>query len=238
MQQHLIKLINLLQKNDLKALVQHYLNSSEAENTAQLDFMFKQAEIKTSNFNYYQPLATSLVEAKGLSTSLIAKIKTNSALSFFTPALQLADNFKKADHDQCNVLHYLFTNDKIISVSAQPPFNYLRSMMLFGSNNTLCEALSHRDHQNLSPIEAYLLTNRNLTPLADHELTALLALIEIENKFQDIEQRNYSSFIQSLSQLCRKQPQQLSPESQRIILIATYYKTPIQKVLSDINPMA
>ncbi|XPF93688.1 hypothetical protein ACM9HF_16930 [Colwellia sp. RE-S-Sl-9] len=235
MQQHLQTLINLLQKNDLKALLQHYVDSSETENTAQLAFMFQQGEIKHANFDYYQQLATGFIETKGLSNSLITKIKTSSTLNFFTPALQIGDNFKKTDQQQRNVLHYLFTNNKVLSTRSQPPFNYLRSMMLFGSNNALRDGLCQRDEQNLTPIEAYLFTNKNLTPLATHELTALLALIEIEGKQQAVDQTNYSLFIPAIGDIFQEQALVVTHELQRIVLIATYYAVSTSQIFNDIN---
>ena len=236
MQKHLQTLINLLTKNDLKALLQHYLESSETENIAQLGFMFQQGQIKS--FDFYQQLATSFIETKGFSIALIAKIKTNDTLNFFTPALQIENNFNKIDHQQRNVLHYIFTNNKSAAASIQPPFNYLRSMMLFGNNKALRDGLCQRDQQNLTPIEAYLFTNTNFAPLANHELTALLALIEIENKQQEVNQTNYSLLIQAVSKLCRAQDQLINHELQRIMLIATYYTTSIKEVVSDMNQIA
>jgi hypothetical protein len=235
MQKHLQTLINLLTKNDLKALLQHYLDSSEAENIVQLGFMFQQGQIKLTSFDYYQQLATSFIEVKGFSIDLIAKIKTSNTLNFFTPALQIAENFNKTDHQQRNVLHYLFSNNQLIATNTQPPFNYLRSMMLFGSNDALLNGLNQRDQQHLPPIEAYLFTNKNFTPLANHELTALLALIEIESKQQEVNQANYSLCIQAVGKLCQEQAQLANHELQRIMLIATYYTTPIQQVVNNMN---
>lgn len=235
MQKHLQTLVSLLQKNDLSALLKHYLDSSETENTSQLGFMFQQGEIRSSNYGYYQQLATSFIETKGLSNSLIAKIQTSSTLSFFTPALQLVGNFKQTDVYQRNVLHYLFTNNKVLSANGHPPLNYLRSMMLFGSNNTLCDALCQRDKQKLTPIEAYLFTNKNLTPLVNQELTALFALIEIEHKQQEALQANYSLFIKNIDNICKEQNVLASQELQRILLVATYYTKSIQDVYKDIG---
>lgn len=235
MQKHLQTLISLLQKNDLSALRKHYLNSSEIENTLQLGFMFQQGEIKSSNYGYYQQLATSFIETKGVSNSLIAKIQTSSTLSFFTPALQLVGNFKQTDEHQRNVLHYLFTNNKMLLANGHPPFNYLRSMMLFGSNNALCDALCQRDKQELTPIETYLFTNKNLTPLANQELTALFALIEIEHKQQEALQANYPLFIKNINNICKDQKVLASQDLQRILFIATYYTKSIQDVYRDIG---
>jgi len=132
-------------------------------------------------------------------------------------------------------LHYLFTNNQLIATPPSPPFNYLRSMMLFESNEALRDGLCQRDQQNLTPIEAYLCANKNFAPLADHELTALLALIEIESKQQEVDQTNYSLCMQAASKLCREQALLTNPELQRVMLIATYYTTPIKQVVSDIN---
>lgn len=238
MQQHLQTLISLLTKMDLKGVLQHYLDSSEAENIVQLGFMFKQGQIKLSSFDFYQELTTSFIEKKGLPVSLISKIKTNDTLSFFTPALQVIGNFNKTDTKQRNVLHYLFTNNPLAIANTSPPFNYLRSMMLFESNESLRDALCQRDLQGLTPIEAYLFTYKNLAPLAAHEFTALLALIEIESKQQKVELANYSRSVQAVNKLCNGQAQSANQELQRIMLIATYYRTEIKQVVSDINQIS
>lgn len=235
MQKHLQTFIHLLTKMDLKALLQHYLDSSETENVVQLGFMFKQGQIKLSSFDFYQELTTSFINKKGFPPALISKIKTDNTLSFFTPALQIEHNFSKIDPQKCNVLHYLFTNNQLVTVCNQPPFNYLRSMMLFGSNVALRDGLCQRNQKNLTPIESYLFTNKNVTPLANHELTALLALIEIESKQQAVEQTNYPLFIQAVSKLCKEQAQLTHHDLQRIILIATYYTTSIVQVVSDMK---
>jgi tRNA splicing endonuclease len=233
MQKHLQRLIHFLTKNDIKSLLQHYLDSTEAENIVQLGFMFKQGQIKS--YDFYQQLATGFIENKGFSVGLIAKIETNNTLNFFTPALQTVDNFGKIDSKQRNVLHYLFTNNKLLTANAQPPFNYLRSMMLFGSNKALNDGLCQRDQQNLSPIEAYLFTNINFTTLANHELTALLALIEIESRQQEVVQSNYDTLIHAVGKSCRDQAKAINHDLQRIILIATYYTVSIDQVVNDMK---
>ena len=113
MQQHLQTLVTLLTKMDLKALLQHYLTSSEAENIVQLGFMFKQGQIKLSSFDFYQQLATSFIEKKRLPIDIIAKIKTNNTLNFFTPALQLSDNFNKIDDSTVQCLALLIYQQPI-----------------------------------------------------------------------------------------------------------------------------
>lgn len=235
MQKNLQIFVELLTKMDLERLLHHYIESSEVENVTQLGFMFKQGQIKSSSFGFYQELATSLITNKGFPSALMPKIKTHNTLSFFTPALQLENNFNKTDTQQRNVLHYIFTHNEVNNSEInQPPFNYLRSMMLFGSNVVLRDGLCQRDQQNLTPIEAYLFTNKNLSTLVNHELTALLALIEIESNQQTIDQANYTHSIKMMSKLYQEQGLSFNNDQQRCILIATYYSISIKQVVSDI----
>ena len=235
MQQHLQQFIKLITSNNLKGLLQFYVNSNEVENIEQLSFILQQAEIKPANYDYYQQLATGFIEVKGLSSSLISQITSNIALSFYTPGLQIKDNFKKIDNQHCNVLHYLFTHNKATPTNTPPPFNYVRSMMLFGSNTALCNALYQRNKQNLTPIEAYLFTHNNFAPLASHELAALLALIEIESNQQTIDIANYFLFIPTFKKLYGSQVKPLNKDEPRVILIATYYKKSVNEVIADIH---
>jgi len=233
MKQHMQTLIHLLSKDDDQALVQHYLTSTESENVVQLAHLFQQGMSELSKFEFYQQLASQLIESKTLPTTLIAQIKTSDTLNFFTSALQLKNNFKEVDHLQRNTLHYLLAGNPL-AVNT-PPFNYLRSMMLFGSNETLRDALCQRDNQNLTPIEVYLLSNQNLASLPPHELTALLALIEIESKQQAVDATNYLPTIQAVVKLCRTQVQVINCELQRLILIAIYFTKPIKDIVNEIN---
>jgi hypothetical protein len=241
MQQHLQILINLLTQNNFKAALQHYLDSSEAENIDQLAFTFQQGNLKIANFESYQQVATKFIKSKALPEALITRIRTNDTLSFFTPALQLEENFSKTNEQQRNVLHSLLEGNVTVTSNDQPPFNYLRSLMLFERNDILCAALCQRDSQNLTPVETYLFTNSNLTDLADHELSALFALIEIERKQQAVSDAseasntNYGKITQVVQRLCDEQKFLKSSGLQRLLLIATYYNKTIEQVLKDMQ---
>ncbi|MBA6381485.1 hypothetical protein H4J69_00400 [Colwellia sp. BRX10-9] len=233
MKENMQTFIALLSADDDNDLRQHYLASSESENIIQLAYLFQQGIAQVASFDFYQQLTTTLIASKILPVALIAQIKTNDTLSFFTPALQVQDNFTKTDRRQRNALHYLFAGNKV--VASTPPFIYLRSMMLFGSNNTLRDALCQRDHENLTPIEVYLSTNQNLISLAPHELTALLALIEIESKQQPLATTNYSKVIKVLAELCSRQDKHFDSELQRLILVAIYYKKAINDIVNGLH---
>jgi hypothetical protein len=233
MKQHMQTLIHLLATNDDDALLKHYLVSKESENVVQLAYLFQQGMNDLSKFDCFQQLATTLIESKSLPSALIAQIKTSDTLSFFTCALQLEDNFKQVDHRQRNALHYLLAGSQL--ATNRPPFNYIRSMMLFESNGTLRGALCQRDEQNLTPIEAYLFSNQNLTTLPPHELTALLALIEIERKQQTLDITNYVPVVQAVSKLCRSQIQEINSELQRLMLIAVYFTKPVKDIVNAMS---
>jgi len=234
MKEHLKILVELLTANDLKGLLQHYMTSNESENVAQLAFMFQQGQKQLTYFEFYQELATKFIESKTLPLAVINKISTNDTLSFFTPALQLEDNFAKTDDLQRNVLHYLFMGKKLQGNNQQPPFNYIRSMMLFESNETLRNALCKRDSKNFTAIEAYLTANQIFSVLPNHEFIALLALIEIESKQKAVVEGNYKEVIQAVKRLCYTEKQSINDELQRLLLIATYYEKAVEQVVSDL----
>ncbi|MEI8617312.1 hypothetical protein P4S63_08055 [Pseudoalteromonas sp. B193] len=62
------------------------------------------------------------------------------------------------------------------------PFNYVRSLMLFESNDELAKALAQPNSHGLTPVACYIAyANKPSTPVK-HEFSALLALMEIEQK--------------------------------------------------------
>ncbi|SFC42659.1 hypothetical protein [Pseudoalteromonas denitrificans] len=234
MKSHIQTMITLLTNKDFKALLAHYMQSSELENIDQLAFTFQQGQKSLSVFEFYQQIATKFIESKGLPELLISQINTSDALSFFTPALQISENFNKTNLQKRNVFHYLLAGKKQTDTLNIPPFNYLRSMMLFESNETLSAALLQRDCKNLTPVEAYFFANANLLTLPNHELTALLALIEIETKQQVIDFKNYPNIIKAVKGLCDKQKLSIDDTLQRTLLIATYYGKPTSQVGNDL----
>ncbi|PKG86479.1 hypothetical protein CXF85_01885 [Colwellia sp. 75C3] len=235
MKQHMQTMIDLLTSNDFDALLQHFSISSEPENIAQLAFLYLQGQKSIIKFGFYQQIATKWIDKKGLPLALISEFKSSDLLNFFTPVLQLEGNFNKTNDRQRNVLHYLLAGDQSRVTNVEPPFNYLRSMMLFERNESLCNALCQRDSQNFTPVEVYLYSNKNLSILATHELSALFALIEIESKQQVIDEANYQLITQNVAKICRSQVQLVNIELQRLLLIATYYKKPIQEIINDMN---
>lgn len=256
MKAHLQKLIDLFTQKDLEGMLQLYAQSSSSENIDQLAFIYQQGIKSNSAFEFYQQIATKFVKSKDLSDELITQITSSAPLSFFTPALKLNDNFSRCDTSMRNVLHYLLAGSLLAgsllagglltgsllaasdtddsNSNSQPPFNYLRSMMLFESNEALSKALLQRDCNHLTPVEVYLRDNPNLMTLPDHEFSALLALIEIETKQQAVAENNYRDTVAALQRLCQQQNRAVTAELQRILLIAVYYGKTSTEVTDDL----
>jgi hypothetical protein len=233
MKPHIQSLITLLSKKDFKSLLALYMKSTEDDNIDQLAFIYQQGQKSLAVFEFYQQVAIKFIQSKTLPNKLIAQINTSDALSFFTPALQLINNFNKINNQQRNVLHYLFSSTQHSLVI--PPFNYLRSMMLFESNEYLTQSLTQRDCKNLTPLEVYFFTNNNFNALANHELTALFALIEIETIQQSIDLNNLPLIITQLKVFMRQQNLAPTQQLQRILLVATYYSLPIADIIKMLN---
>ena len=97
------------------------------------------------------------------------------------------------------------------------------------------DALCQRNSKGLTPIEVYLFSNPNFTPLPQHELTALLALIEIERKQQAVEINNCIPIVEAIGKLGKNQNIPMNRELQRLILIAIYFEKPIQLIVSEVH---
>ena len=230
--------IDLLTKQNLINLLKHYQQSSEEENLAQLNLLYQQAQSSNETYDHFQELATRCTATKSWPTTYNQFFKTSDQLSFFTQALQIDDNFNQTDHNDRNVLHYLMLGSSATNPAnnqTQPPFIYLRSMMLFESNQPLVDALCQRDKHNFTPFEIYLGANRQLSDLNPPEYTAALALIEIQNKTIDIESKNYQPIIKANKKLSVTQNISLSAQSHRLHLIATHFGLSIDKLLSDLT---
>ena len=228
MNNNLINFIDLLKKQNLIATLKHYQQCSEQENLQQLNFLFQQSQSFPTTFQQLQELATRCIATKAWPKTFNQHIKSAELLSFFTPALQLEQNFTQTDDNERNVLHYLLLTNS----NCQPPFVYLRSMMLFESNQALVNALSQRDKHQFTPFEIYLGANRLLTNLKPHEYTAALALIEIQHKSTQQLVNNLQPVIKSVYKMCKQQSIPVNEHLHRLQLIATYFSTSVSKLIA------
>ena len=79
------------------------VNESVIKCGEQGTFVYQQGQKSSAGFEFYQQIATKFIESKGLPELLINQINQSDALSFFTPALKLDDNFTKTNQQQRKV---------------------------------------------------------------------------------------------------------------------------------------
>lgn len=230
MKAHLAKLISKLQHSQSPA--DYYQACTESENIEQLIFLFKQSQQSVDAFDLYQRLMLQLVADKPLPCALFILINALPTLDFFLPAIKQHHQFLQTDLKGRSILHYLFAAR---ATKSHPPFNYIRAMMLFESNENLAKALSLKDNTQLSALEVYFMLNHDLTPLPKHELNAVIALIEIEHKQHVVEATHYPVVIRSLKKLVLEHHQKGVNTSERSLLIATYYQKDITTVNNDLT---
>lgn len=228
MKPHIQTLIQLLSQQAFKELLTHYQSCNEQQQIDVLAFVYQQSTKSFSVFEFYQQIATKFIDTCGLPNSLIMQINNSDALSFFTPALQLHDHFAQTNQQQRNVVHYLLASDT-------PPFNYLRSLLLFESNEHLAQALCQRDCKNLTPIEVYLRINKQFAPLAPHEFNALLALMEAEHTLKPTLEHNLPDTLTQVAKHLQQQVLILDDQIQRVGLIAAYYGQTADKIYQAIS---
>lgn len=227
--------IALLAKQNLIDLLKHYQQSNEQDNLQQLNLLYQQAQTSPESYDHFGLLATRCVATKSWPTGYNQHFKTSDLLSFFTQALQIDDNFTQTDQNNRNVLHYLLLGNSADNNKTPPPFIYLRSMMLFESNQPLVDALCQRDKHNFTPFEIYLGANRQLANLNPPEYTAALALIEIQNKTLATEAKNYQPIIKATKKLCNDQNIKPTEDLHRIQLIATHFGLSVAEAIVQLT---
>ncbi|KZN58854.1 hypothetical protein [Pseudoalteromonas luteoviolacea] len=214
-------LILAIKSKDIAKICNAYQKHDDSARAAQLKFCFETANSQPNNYEHYQNIAAQCIVAHGLPSGVIAGLNNSDRVTFFMPALQACEAFSQTNHQGNTFLHALFANAE----HALPPFNYIRSLLLFESNEALVQALRSRNQHNLTPIECYFIYNLRTTAMPEHELTALFALIEAEradDSQPDIRNiKHVKSVLQKLS---------FDKNNQQLLVIASYYQTPVESI--------
>jgi len=210
-----------LQQHQLSALEHDYKALNAQQQSAVLEHLYLSALRMEVKYSFLQNVATRLLEKTSLPQPLIYNIKNLEALSFFTPGLKLNNNFSVQNEHRDNILHSIFSQ----CTDENLPFNYVRSLMLFESNENLLTALAQLNHQNLSPLGSFIAHHRYITMPAKHEFSALLALMEAEQKQTDA---GKAALLQALKS--RTKCNDIS-----LLLASAYLQQPTEKVASLIR---
>jgi hypothetical protein len=174
-----IQLLNArIAKHQLDELDNDFKQLIPAQQTLQLEHLHDSAQRMRVKYDFMQNIATRILMTNTPPASFIAHLTHLDALSFFTPALKVNKGFIAQDALGNNALHNVFKN----ADSLQLPFNYVRSLMLFESNDDLLKALAQTNQQGLTPVASYIVYANKPSIPVKHEFSALLALMEVEQK--------------------------------------------------------
>ncbi|MCQ8878147.1 hypothetical protein NQT69_09075 [Pseudoalteromonas shioyasakiensis] len=172
------RLSQQLQQHQLQSVVDDFAKLTSQQQTLQLLHLYQSAQRMDVKYSYLQNVATRILTHQPLPQLLIKQFNDTDILSFFTPGLKFNNGFALLDEANNNVIHTLFSHCNI----AKLPFNYVRSLMLFESNENLLLALTQQNNQGLTPVASYITCNQYQQSLPKHEFSALLALMEAELK--------------------------------------------------------
>ena len=174
-----IQLLNArISKQQLNELDNDFKQLSPAQQTLQLNHLYDSAQRLSVKYDFMQNIATRILSSNTAPSPFINQLTNIDALSFFTPGLKVNKGFLVQDTQGNNVLHNVFKH----ADATKLPFNYVRSLMLFESNDELAKALAQPNSHGLTPVACYIAyANKPSTPVK-HEFSALLALMEIEQK--------------------------------------------------------
>jgi len=174
-----IQLLNArLSQHQLNELDNDFKQLTPAQQTLQLEHLYDSALRLSVKYDFMQNIATRILTTNTLPAPFISQLVSLDALSFFTPALKVNKGFLAQDTQGNNVLNTVFKHANATKL----PFNYVRSLMLFESNDDLLKALAQPNKQGLTPVASYIAYANKPDFPVKHEFSALLALMEIEQK--------------------------------------------------------
>ncbi|WP_111979735.1 hypothetical protein [Algibacillus agarilyticus] len=233
---------NALDKRDFKQVCQLYSQASATENLQQLETLLRLSENSSvAKYNVYQQVATKLLELKKSPSGFIKLINTEAALNLFFPAIKEHLSFDSVDSEQRNCLHYLFRADPLfgrVNATASnymPPFNFIRSLLLFESNEPLINALSQKDKQGSAPFDAFFVSLDKVDLLNDVLFSSVFGLIEIsaqQTGKRDLSISEQQALKQSLKVYWNHHHLTPKIDDRMLILMASYYKLRAHTLLS------
>ncbi|WP_404341041.1 hypothetical protein [Pseudoalteromonas mariniglutinosa] len=165
-----------LQQHQLQELVDEYPALNPQQQAAQLQHLYLTAAQSEVKYLFLQNVASRLLQKVAIPLPVIAFINDLDKLSFFTPGLKFNNAFSRQDEHGNTLLHYLFSQCE----PEKLPFNYLRSLMLFESNEGLPIGLKQLNQQHLSAIGCFIVLNSITDMPEKHQFSALLAMMEVD----------------------------------------------------------
>jgi len=187
-----IQLLNArIAKHQLDELDSDFKQLSPAQQTLQLSHLCETALRMDIKYDFMQNMATRILTTNTPPAPFINQLTTTDALTFFTPALKENKGFLAQDTQGNNVLHNVFKHAHAQKLA----FNYVRSLMLFESNDDLVKALAQTNARSLTPVACYIAYANKPNIPVKHEFSALLALMEIEQKQNPLAKQQLASIL-------------------------------------------
>lgn len=182
-----------------------------------LAWLYQQSQ-NPEHYSDMQGLSVLLLAKDTIPKGFMSSLLDEDKLGFFFLALQQAELLSLQNHQGNTLLHLLFANPN----KNCPPFNFIRSMLLFERNESFAKTLVTRNQQNLTPIEVYLAYHPNFQPLPVHELGALLALMEVHKKQARVDSNTLPLIVKHLIKTQGKTL--VTSAKQRILLLSAFYE--------------
>ncbi|WP_440053888.1 hypothetical protein ACSLBF_13545 [Pseudoalteromonas sp. T1lg65] len=208
------RLLLAIKSRDENKIRNLYHHASLEEKANCLKFLYKSAKTNDAAEHFYQDVTAYCLKDSDFPEKVLQGINTLDKFSFFCAPMAFAEQLCVQDAIGNNVLHYLLSN----TPAEQPAFNYLRTLMHFESKELLQTALCARNNKHLTPIECYLAYNPPKQPLAIQELSAFLALCEVENRLKTPET---TSNLKAITNFMKNQG---GYDDYQRFLVATYYQ--------------
>lgn len=225
MNNNAVKFIASLASTPKSALISGFSALDDESKNQVLAWLYQQGQ-NPEVYSDMQALSGLLITKDTLPKGFMSSLLDEDKLSFFFLALQQADLLSLQNHQGNTLMHLLFANPK----RDCPPFNFIRSLLLFERNELFAKTLVTVNQQNLTPIEAYLAHHPNLQPVPVYELGALLALMEAHKKQLNASQQTLPLIVKHLLKTHGKAT--LRSSTQRILLLSAFYGVSEASVLS------
>lgn len=223
----LINQLNIrLQQRQINAVIDDYTALNEQQQSTQLAHIYNLAKQSEVKYLYLQKVAMHLLQSAPIAKPFIKFICDLDKLNFYTPGLKFNDAFNVEDERGNTLLHYLFSQCSADML----PFNYLRSLMLFESNESLALGLKRLNEEQLSPIGCFIACNTSHNMLAKHEFSALLAMMEVDQLHPP---HACEALIKKLQQVY--QSSMAKPTDTKVLLCAAYLQIPVTQVCNQLS---
>lgn len=220
----------LIKSQNKEQLIEFYTSTSELEQLKLQQKLF-QLGTKLKQVEAFSALAQLLLEKSHVPKNFPALFNNNAVFEFYLHCLKSMCLFTFQDEQKRNLLHYLFANR---GAKLTPPFNLIRALLLFESNLNLATALLQQDSKGNTPLQTYLQFNPNFSALSHIELSAFLALLEVE-KNQRLEKPNQTKMLLHSEQLANQVGLSLTSRPQRLMLLACYLNVEQNELIKQLG---